>query len=264
VLQRLRTYQLARVVRYMKETLGTMPRRTRSAVRWWLDRREGDPAWFDEVALRNSRNLKYLYATLRIAPSKRAGRILFENDPPPDSRPAVVKRLARETNTLAVAEGIIRNRIDFARPIGDLVVNLSQIRCEPSRSAGVDSLGDAKASASTGSARWFNPRRKREEPPRRDLSNLDRASRLRLAFYRLYLFARFLQKVLVEGFQIVCETQHLKTVAITDGPEFQLRPLILVPVAILLGLVVPRRTLVEAHVAGDLVHRPIDAGCPAT
>jgi hypothetical protein len=118
MLQRLRTYQLARVVRYMKETLRTVPRRTRSAVRWWLDRRERDPAWFDEVALRDRRNLKYLYATLRIAPSTRAGRILFESDPPPDSRLAAVKRLAHETDGAVVAEGIVRNRIFASTAVG--------------------------------------------------------------------------------------------------------------------------------------------------
>jgi hypothetical protein len=95
-----------------------MPRRTRSAARWWLDRRERDPAWFDEVALRDRRNLRYLYATLRIAPSKRAGRILFDNDPPPDSRLAAVKRLAGETDTLVVAEGIVRNRIFASTAVG--------------------------------------------------------------------------------------------------------------------------------------------------
>jgi hypothetical protein len=118
MLQRLRTYQVARVLRYMKESLGTLPRRTRSAVRWWLSRRERDPAWFDEVALRDRRNLKYLYATLRIAPSERAGKILFEKDPPPDSRLAAVKRLARETDTAVVAEGIVRDRIFASTAVG--------------------------------------------------------------------------------------------------------------------------------------------------
>jgi len=118
MLQRLRTYQVARVVRYMKETLGTLPRRTKAAVAWWLRRREREPAWFDEVALRDRRNLKYLYATLRIAPSPRAARILFNNAPPGDSRLAAVKRLARERDPLVVAEGIVRHRIFASTAVG--------------------------------------------------------------------------------------------------------------------------------------------------
>jgi hypothetical protein len=118
LLQRLRTYQVARLVRYMKESLGTLPRRAKAAVRWWLHRRECDSAWFDEVALRDRRNLKYLYATLRIAPSERAARILFAKDPPPDSRLAAVKQLAHENDPLAVANGIVRNRIFASTAVG--------------------------------------------------------------------------------------------------------------------------------------------------
>jgi hypothetical protein len=118
MLQRLRAYQVAMVVRYMKEILGTLPRRTKASVQWWLRRRECDSAWFDEVALRDRRSLKYLYATLRIAPSMRAAQILFADMPPPDSRLAAVKRLAKERDPLAVAKGIVENRIFASTAVG--------------------------------------------------------------------------------------------------------------------------------------------------
>jgi len=116
--QALRTYELARMLRYLKEQRHRLPRRTRSAVAYWLRRREADPAWFDEVALRDRRNLKYLYATLRLRPAARAGAILFERRPPPESRLAAVKRLATCDDTLEVARGIVAHRIFFSTAVG--------------------------------------------------------------------------------------------------------------------------------------------------
>lgn len=60
--------------------------------------------------------------------------------------------------------------------------------------------------------------------------------------------ARGLEKLPVVRLERVCETQYLKTVAITDSPKLPLAP--------------PR--LVPAHVPSDLVHGSIDARCPAT
>lgn len=118
LLQTLRTYQVARVVRYLKEVRHTLPRRTRSAVRGWLARREAEPAWFDEVALRDRRNLKYLYATLRLRPPARAAAILFEDRPPAGSRLAAIKALAAERDPRAIAEGIVRHRIFAGTAVG--------------------------------------------------------------------------------------------------------------------------------------------------
>src|SRR5689334_12323027 len=47
--------------------------------------------------------------------------------------------------------------------------------------------------------------------------------RLRLAFCKVYLFARFLEKVLVKCFETVCEAQDLETIISTDDPNLQLR-----------------------------------------
>ena len=95
LLQSLRTYEVARLLRYLKEHVRSVPRPIKRAVQYWLRRRERDEAWFDEVALRDRRNLKTLYASLHIRPSPRAGQILFDRRFPEDSRLAIVKRLAR-------------------------------------------------------------------------------------------------------------------------------------------------------------------------
>ncbi|MEW6282783.1 MAG: hypothetical protein AB1758_29500 [Candidatus Eremiobacterota bacterium] len=93
LLQTLRPYQVARVVRYVKETLRFPTRILKSAVRFYLRRREQNAAWFDECCIRDRTSMKYLYATLRIKPSERAELILFADRPPADSRMQVCRRL---------------------------------------------------------------------------------------------------------------------------------------------------------------------------
>ena len=93
MVQPLRAYQLARTVRYSKEQLGKTTRSLKSSVEFYLRRRENDPLWFDECVLRDRRSMKYLYATLHIKPGKRAQQVLFDEEPPADSRLITVRRL---------------------------------------------------------------------------------------------------------------------------------------------------------------------------
>jgi hypothetical protein len=118
MLQPLRTYQVARVVRYLKEARHKMPRRTKSAVEYWLRRREADALWFDEVFLRDRKNVKYLYATLQIKPSTRAKAIVFEEEPPKDSRVFVVQQLSKNNDPDHIAEQIVAHKINAATAVG--------------------------------------------------------------------------------------------------------------------------------------------------
>jgi hypothetical protein len=118
MLQALRTFEVARLVRYLKETRHRLPRRTRSAVRYWLRRREAWPEWLDEVALRDKKNLKYLYATLHVKPNERARAILFDKRPPVDSRVALVRRLAQLDDSAEVARQIVEHRIFSSTAVG--------------------------------------------------------------------------------------------------------------------------------------------------
>ena len=61
------------------------------------------------------------------------------------------------------------------------------------------------------------------------------------------ILERFLEKVLVARFEMVGEAQDLKAVAITDGPNMQLTPV-----------------LAPARVTSNLIHGSINALCPAT
>ncbi len=118
LLQSLRTYEVARLLRYLKEHVRSVPRPVKRAVEYWLRRRERNEAWFDEVALRDRRNLKTLYASLHIRPSPRAGQILFDRRYPGDSRLAVVKRLARIQSPLEKARVIVQHRIFAPTALG--------------------------------------------------------------------------------------------------------------------------------------------------
>lgn len=119
LVQPMRVYQLARVVRYSKEVLGKCSRSLRSAVQFYLRRRERDPLWFDECVLRDRRNLRYLYATLHIRPDERSQEVLFHDRPPADSRLRVVKRLQTlRHDPQAQADLIRQHRIQFTTAQG--------------------------------------------------------------------------------------------------------------------------------------------------
>ena len=60
-----------------------------------LREREADPEWFDGTVLTARKALKRLYALLHIAPGARAQKVLFDRDPPAESRLFALQELAR-------------------------------------------------------------------------------------------------------------------------------------------------------------------------
>ncbi len=95
LLQDIAPYEVERVLKYMKEKLGKLPRSTRTAVKFYLKTRERDNVWFDSAAVRSKKALKGLYASLHITPGERANSILFLDNPPEGSLPYAVKLLAK-------------------------------------------------------------------------------------------------------------------------------------------------------------------------
>lgn len=119
LMQYLRPYQVARVVRYSKEVLHRSTRALRTAVRVFLQRREAWPAWFDECVIRDRRSLKYLYATLHVRPDERSEAVLFQDRPPAEGRVAAVRRLASLAHDPAAqARLIMGQRIQFTTALG--------------------------------------------------------------------------------------------------------------------------------------------------
>lgn len=90
-----------------------LPRSLKTELRRYLREREANPAWFDECATLARRQMKRLYALAHIAPSERAQAILFEENPPPDSKLFQVKALARAVSPAAQAAAILEHRIPY-------------------------------------------------------------------------------------------------------------------------------------------------------
>ena len=118
MLQELPPYQVARVVDFMKQHRGKVPRSARTAVRRYLAEREKKPAQFDRAALRARKSMKHLYATLHIKPGDRANDILFANRPPADSLAAGLKLIAKATNPAEQARLIVEFKIPYAIAVG--------------------------------------------------------------------------------------------------------------------------------------------------
>src|SRR5688572_4680914 len=72
-----------------------VPRSVKTEVARYLQEREADADWFDSTALVARKALKRLYAVLHIQPGERAQKILFDKDPPADSRLFALRELAK-------------------------------------------------------------------------------------------------------------------------------------------------------------------------
>lgn len=118
LLQTLPPYQVARVVDYMKQYRGKVPRSARTAVTRYLRTREAQATRFDRAAVRGRKAMKHLYATLHIRPSERANAILFKNNPPPDSLAYQVKQVARAEMPGEQAALIAEYRLPYTVAVG--------------------------------------------------------------------------------------------------------------------------------------------------
>jgi len=90
-----------------------IPRSMRTEVIRYLREREDDKDWFDSSVLVARKAMKRLYALLHVSPTERAQRILFDGDPPEDSRLASVKALNKAETAAQQAEAIIKNKIPY-------------------------------------------------------------------------------------------------------------------------------------------------------
>lgn len=90
-----------------------VPRSVRTEVMRYLKEREEDSSWFDSSVLSARKYLKRLYSILHVPPGERAQKILFEDNPPEDSRLSAFKRLAAATTPAEQAEIIVKDKIPF-------------------------------------------------------------------------------------------------------------------------------------------------------
>lgn len=90
-----------------------VPRSMVTEVKRYLREREADPDRFDGAVLQARQAMKRLYAGLHIEPSARAQAILFDDSPPPGSRLAALKEIARATTPAEQARAIVEHRIPY-------------------------------------------------------------------------------------------------------------------------------------------------------
>lgn len=90
-----------------------VPRSLKTEVTRYLRQREADADWFDSSVLTARKAIKRLYALLHIRPGERAQKILFEEDPPADSRLFALRELAAATTPAEQARAIVRHRIPY-------------------------------------------------------------------------------------------------------------------------------------------------------
>jgi hypothetical protein len=89
------------------------PRSLRTEVARYLREREADIDWFDSTALVARKALKRLYALFHVAPGERAQKVLFDEQPPTDSRAFALKVLARAASPQEQARAIAEHAIPY-------------------------------------------------------------------------------------------------------------------------------------------------------
>jgi hypothetical protein len=90
-----------------------IPRAMRTEIARYLREREADADWFDGCVLSARKAIKRLYALLHVRPGERAQKILFEDDPPPDSRLFALRELAAAASPAEQAKAIVAHRIPY-------------------------------------------------------------------------------------------------------------------------------------------------------
>ena len=120
LLQSLPPYQVERIKNHVKKVFKRNPPRImKTAVKTYLRTMEENTARFDGAAAsRQRKNLTGLYASFNLKPSERAQAILFDNNPPADSKLAQVKALASTEDPTEQAKMIVQNNIAYTTAVG--------------------------------------------------------------------------------------------------------------------------------------------------
>lgn len=130
LLEKMPPFQVVRVLalvkghnegeKFIEGVAPSVPRSLRTAIEKYLRERESNPQVFDNVALHARKALKTLYASLRIKPGEYAQRVLFDDDPPEDSRLYVLKKLAHAKDPTEQALLIAENKIPYRTAVSAL------------------------------------------------------------------------------------------------------------------------------------------------
>lgn len=120
LLQSFPPYQVSRIKNHVKKVFQKNPPRImKSAVRTYLNGFENNNDRLDGAAAsRNRKHLTGLYASFRLEPSERAQAILFDDNPPADSKLAQVKLLSSVADPTEQAKLIVEHNIPYTTAVG--------------------------------------------------------------------------------------------------------------------------------------------------
>lgn len=91
-----------------------IPNSMKTETKRYLHEREADDDWFDSMVLSQRHAVKRLYALMQIPPTKdRVRKILFDEQPPEDSKLFAVKQLIKAETPADQAKAIIENKIPY-------------------------------------------------------------------------------------------------------------------------------------------------------
>jgi len=111
--RRVRTGGRTEIITERRGLFRNVPRSMKTEIGRYLREREAEPDWFDSSVLQAREAMKRLYASLHIAPSPRAQAILFEDDPPADSRLYALKCIAQADTPADQARAIVEYQIPY-------------------------------------------------------------------------------------------------------------------------------------------------------
>ncbi len=90
-----------------------VPRAMKTEITRYLRERESNADQFDGAVLHARKAMKRLYALLHIKPGPRAQQILFDDNPPEDSRLYALRQLAAAEKPVDQARAIVEHRIPY-------------------------------------------------------------------------------------------------------------------------------------------------------
>lgn len=109
----LEPYRLFRIVIATINSSSKVPRLLRGIMTDYTHWLETQPTRFDGVVMRNRRRLKEIYIRYHLKPGTRAQAILFDNNPPSDSKLAILKQIANSDDDHHKARLIIEHDIPY-------------------------------------------------------------------------------------------------------------------------------------------------------
>lgn len=106
-------FRVFRIAQFVDQSDRKVARLLKSSMRDYIHMFEQDVQRFDSVALLNRSNLRWAYKRFHIKPNDRAQAILFDNNPPSDSKFAAIKQIVAEEDVAEKAKLIVEAKIPY-------------------------------------------------------------------------------------------------------------------------------------------------------